>query len=114
MDGGSSLNIMYVETPDAMGIPRSKLRTSIFSFLGIISGMRAYPMGNIEWPVTFGDHSNFHTETLIFEIVNFEGSCHAILGHLGYAKFMAVPNYTYLKLKMPGLNNVITVSSSFE
>jgi hypothetical protein len=25
-----------------------------------------------------------------------------------------VPNYTYLKLKMPGPNGVITVSSSFE
>jgi hypothetical protein len=39
---------------------------------------------------------------------------HAILGRPGYAKFMAVPNYTYFKLKMPGPNGVITVSSSFE
>ena len=27
---------------------------------------------------------------------------------------MAVPNYTYLKLKMPGPRGVITVGSSFE
>jgi hypothetical protein len=27
---------------------------------------------------------------------------------------MAVPNYTDLKLKIPGLNNIITVNSSFE
>jgi hypothetical protein len=27
---------------------------------------------------------------------------------------MAIPNYTYLKLKMPGSNGVITVSGSFE
>jgi hypothetical protein len=27
---------------------------------------------------------------------------------------MAVPNYTYLKIKMPGLNGVITVGSSIE
>jgi hypothetical protein len=27
---------------------------------------------------------------------------------------MAVPNYTYLKMKMPGPNDVITVSSSIE
>ena len=26
---------------------------------------------------------------------------------------MAIPNYTYLKLKMPGPNGVITVSSTF-
>ena len=31
-----------------------------------------------------------------------------------YAKFMAIPNYTYLKLKMPGPKGVITVSSSYE
>ena len=39
---------------------------------------------------------------------------HAILGRPGYAKFMAVPNYTYLKLKLPSPNGVITVSGSFE
>ena len=39
---------------------------------------------------------------------------HALLGRPTYAKFMAVPNYTYLKLKMPGPNGVITVSGSFE
>jgi hypothetical protein len=55
MDGGSSLNILYVETLNTMGIPPSKLRTSIFPFLGIVPGMRAYPMGNIELPVMFGD-----------------------------------------------------------
>jgi hypothetical protein len=81
MDGASSLNILYVETLDAMGIPRSKLRTSIFPFLGIVPGMRAYPMGNIELLVTFGDRNNFHTETLIFEVVNIEISYYTILGH---------------------------------
>ena len=50
---------------------------------------------------------------LTFEVVDFLGSYHAILGQPCYAKFMAVPNYTYLKLKMPGPNNVITVGSTF-
>ena len=31
-----------------------------------------------------------------------------------YSKFMVIPNYTYLKLKMPGPKGVITVGSSFE
>ena len=30
-----------------------------------------------------------------------------------YAKFIAIPNYTYLKLKMSGPNGIITVSSAF-
>ena len=29
-------------------------------------------------------------------------------------KFMAVPNYTYLKLKIPGPCGVITISTSFQ
>ena len=30
-----------------------------------------------------------------------------------YTRFMAIPNYTYLKLKMLGPNGVITISSAF-
>ncbi|XP_066384731.1 uncharacterized protein [Miscanthus floridulus] len=50
---------------------------------------------------------------LTFEVVNFPGSYHAILGRPCYANFMAVPNYTYLKLKMLGPNGIITVGSTF-
>ena len=61
----------------------------------------------------FGDRANFHSEVLTFEVVDFLGSYHAILGQPCYTKFMAVPNYTYLKLKMLGPNGVITVGSTF-
>ena len=50
----------------------------------------------------FGDRANFCSEVLTFEVVDFPGSYHAILGWPCYAKFMAIPNYTYLKLKIPG------------
>ena len=36
-----------------------------------------------------------------------------MLGRPCYAKFMAVPNYTYLKLKMPGPDGVITVGPTY-
>ena len=45
--------------------------------------------------------------------MDFLGSYHAILGQPCYAKFMAIPNYAYLKLKMLGPNSVITVGSTF-
>jgi phospholipase/lecithinase/hemolysin len=35
------------------------------------------------------------------------------LGRPCYAKFMVVPNYTYLKLKMTGPNGVITVGPTY-
>ena len=46
-------------------------------------------------------------------MVDFLGSYHAILGRPCYAKFMTIPNYTYLKLKMPGPKGVITIGSTF-
>ena len=51
---------------------------------------------------------------LTFEVVGFRGAYHAILGHPCCAKFMVIPNYTRLKMKMPGPKGVITVGSSFE
>jgi hypothetical protein len=80
----------------------------------MVPGMRVYPLGNIELSVTFGDCCNFLTETLIFKVVDFEGSYHTILGRPWYTKFMEVPNYTSLKLKTPELNGVIMVRGSFE
>jgi hypothetical protein len=52
--------------------------------------------------VTFGDFSNYRKETLTYKVVGFKGAYHAILGRPCYGKFMAIPSYTYLKLKMLG------------
>ena len=71
------------------------------------------PLGQIDLPITFGGPSIYRTETLTFEVVGFHGTYHAILGWPCYVKFMAISNYTYLKLKMPGPGGVITVSTSF-
>jgi hypothetical protein len=61
-------------------------------------------------PICFGAPENFRREILTFDVVGFPGTYHTILGRPCYAKFMVVPNYTYIKLKMSGPNRVITVS----
>ena len=71
------------------------------------------PLGQIDLPVIFRGPSNYRMETLTFEVVGFHRTYHAILGRPCNVKFMVVPNYTYLKLKMPGLGGVITISTSF-
>ena len=43
-------------------------------------------------------------------MVDFPGSYHAILGWPCYTKFMAIPNYAYLKLKLPSPRGIIIVS----
>jgi hypothetical protein len=57
----------------------------------------------------FGDRANFHTEMLTFEIADFPGAYHTILGRSCYTKFMTVPIYIYLKLKMPDPHTIITI-----
>jgi hypothetical protein len=114
MDGGSRINVLYASTLDDMGIPRSKLRSSTAPFHGVVPGMEALPIGQINPPVTFEDERNFRTETLIFEVVGFSRTYHAILGRPAYAKFMAVPNYTYLKLKIPYPKGIITVGPTYQ
>jgi hypothetical protein len=113
MDGGSGLNIMYAETLDAMGISRTELCPSGAPFHSIVPRKRALPLDQIDLSVTFGDPSNFRKETLTFEVVGFCGTYHAVLGWPCYVKFMAIPNYTYLKLKMPGPNEIITVHTTY-
>ena len=45
MDGGSSLNIIYVKTLDAMGIDRSCIRPTGAPFHGIVPRKQAMPLG---------------------------------------------------------------------
>jgi hypothetical protein len=90
MDGGNVLNLMCLDTFEALGLTRDQLQSS---------------------PHPFGDLSNYHRETLMFEVVNFSGAYHVILGWLCYVKFIAIPSYTYLKLKIPGPVGVITVEA---
>ena len=80
MDGGSGLNIIYTKTLDAMGIDRTRIRPTRAPFHGIVPRKQAMPLGQIDLPITFGDQSNYRTETLTFEVVGFPGTFHAILG----------------------------------
>jgi hypothetical protein len=113
MDGGSGINVLYASTLDEMGIPRSALRLSTAPFHGVVPEIKALPLEQIDLPVTFVDVRNFCTETLTFEVAGFSGTYHAILGRPAYAKFMDMPNYMYLKLKIPTLKGIITVGPMY-
>jgi hypothetical protein len=113
MDRGSILNIIYAETLGLLGIDLSMIRAGAAPFHGIIPGKRVLPLRQLDLPVCFGTPSNFRKETLTFEVVGFRGTYHAVLGRPCYAKFMVVPNYTYLKLKMSGPKGIITVGSTY-
>jgi hypothetical protein len=61
-------------------------------------------------PVTFGEtRENYRTEYIKFEVADFETSYHAILGRPAITKFMEVPHYTYLVLKIASPADVLSL-----
>jgi hypothetical protein len=69
-------------------------------FWGIVSWKASQPLGQITLPVQFGTPKNFHTDYVNFMVANFNIVYHAIHGRPALTKFMVVPHYTYLVLKM--------------
>jgi hypothetical protein len=114
MDAGSGINLIYARTLKATSISLECLKPTDCSFHGIVPGSANNPLGKIELDVCFGDSGNFRREKLKFEVMDWPSQYHAILGRPAFAKFMAVPHYAYLALKIPGPKGVITVQGSFE
>jgi hypothetical protein len=114
IDVGSGINLIYIRTLKAMSIPLEWLKPTDCSFHGIVPGSANHPLGKIELDVCFGDIGNFRREKLEFEVMDWPSQYHAILGRPAFAKFMAVPHYAYLALKIPGSKGVITMQGSFE
>jgi hypothetical protein len=109
LEGGSSLNLLFLKIFDQMGLPRSLLHPSRAPFHGIVPGTAATPIGQISLPVTFGTRENFRIENIQFEVADFETAYNAFLGWPAFTKFMAIPHYAYLVLKVPGLHGVISI-----
>ncbi|KAK1601106.1 hypothetical protein QYE76_007609 [Lolium multiflorum] len=72
MDGGASLNIMYLETLERMNLTKEQLKHSNTEFHGVVP------------------------------VVPFKSSYHVIFGRPTYHKFHARACYIYNKLKIPG------------
>jgi hypothetical protein len=116
IDGGSGLNVLFTKTLKKMKLDITHMLTNSTSpFYGIVPGNAAIPLGSVVLPVTFGEtRDNYHTECVKFEVADFETSYHAILGRPAIAKFMAVPHYTYLVLKMPSPAGVLSLQGNLK
>jgi hypothetical protein len=111
IDGGSGLNVLFAKTLKKMKLDISHMLTKRTSpFYDIIPGNAAIPLASVVLPVTFGEtRENYCTEYIKFKVADFETSYHAIIGRPAIAKFMAVPHYTYLVLKMPSRAGVLSL-----
>jgi hypothetical protein len=116
IDGGSGLSVLFTKTLKKMKLDITHMLTkSNTPFYGIVPGNAIIPLGSVVLPVTFGESwDNYRTEYVKFEVADFETSYHAILGRPAIAKFMAVPHYTYLVLKMPSLACVLSLQGDLK
>jgi hypothetical protein len=57
----------------------------------------------------FDTADHFCTDYVNFVVADFEGTYHAILGRPVITKFMVIPHYRYLVLKMPTEKGVLTL-----
>jgi hypothetical protein len=114
MDAGTRINLIYAKTLWAMHISLEFLKPTGYFFHGIVLGSANYPLGRIALNVCFRNRQNYRREKLDFEVIEWPSQYHAILGRPAFSRFMTVPHYTYLVLKMPGPNGIITVKGSFK
>jgi hypothetical protein len=80
MDGGSSINILYLDTFRRLRLPKTMIKTTRCTFHGIVPGHKAFPIGKVTLSVTFGTPNNYRTKKIIFELVNFRSPYHAFWG----------------------------------
>jgi hypothetical protein len=103
------LNIIFTETLRKMEFDFNKMTACDETFYGVVPSKVAYPIGRVCLPVTFGTEENFRTEYFTFKVADFRSSYHAIFGRPMLAKFMAIPHHTYLIMKMPAPNRILSV-----
>jgi hypothetical protein len=114
VDRGSNINVTFPWTLQALGVAIKDLTESNIPFFGIVPTKGEYPLGHIYLSVTFGTQENYRTEFLRLEVARFDCWYNAIIRRPGLAKFMAIPHYLYMILKMLGPQGVITVRADFQ
>lgn len=106
IDGGSGLNIIFTETLKPPSLRRPVLPRSARQM--ILSYWESRLAGDVR------NHNNYRIEHLTFEVANFKTSYHAIFGRPMLVRFMVIPNHTYLVLKMPAPNGVLSIFGDVE
>ena len=113
-DSGSGLNLIYEETLQKMEIDWSRIERSNTTFRGIIPSREACCSGKITLDVVFDTLDNYRSEEVTFQVAPFSSGYHALLGREAFTIFQAIPHYGYMRLKMPGPNGIIILTSDLD
>jgi hypothetical protein len=69
-------------------------------------------LGKLAMPITFGYVNNTRIEEFMFEIVDMDFPCNAIIGRGTTNVFEAIMDSAYLCMRIPNNQGVISVSGS--
>jgi hypothetical protein len=83
-------------------------------FWGIVLEKASLPLSLIMLPVQFDTAEQFHVDYVNFLVADFDTAYHAILGRFVLAKFMAIPHYTSLVLKMPTEQGILSLRANLD
>jgi hypothetical protein len=115
IDGGSGLNVLFTKTLKKMKLDIIGMLTKSTSpFYSIIPCNTTIPLRSVALLVTFGTRENYCTEYIKFEVADFETSYHTILSGPALTKFMVIPHYMYLVLKMPSPTRVLALQGDLK
>ena len=112
VDSGSALNLLFAGALKELGVVIEDLTASDSPFWGVVPGRASKPLGEITLPVQFDTASNYRVEHINFYVADFNTAYHVILGRPALAKFMAIPHYAYLVLKMPSPAGVLALRAN--
>jgi hypothetical protein len=62
----------------------------------------------------FGTRENYRTEHIQFKVADFKTVYNAFIRRLALMKFMVIPHYTYLFLKISGPNGLILIKGDIK
>ena len=112
IDGGSALNILFTGSLAELMLIKEDLTPVDSPLWGIILKKAPQPLRQITLSVQFSTTEHFCIDYVNFLVVDFNTAYHDILGRPALAKFMAVPHYTYLVLKMPMEQGILSLRTN--
>ncbi|KAE8805512.1 hypothetical protein D1007_18438 [Hordeum vulgare] len=104
VDGDSNINILSCDTLSKLGLKDSHLQPTRTVFHGIMPRL----------DFLFGTKSDFCHELIWLNMVDSNNPYHILLGRTVLDKFMAVPHYTYLKMKMFSPMGIIMINGDYK